>query len=227
MVAIFGFLVIGLILHSQIFKTARREKDMTWKLDATNSCFVMIHYLQYISMYIITYYIKDLYLYTGKWVCYLSKFLTYYGGLYVQTHSLIIGLLKYFTIVRWKRVNLIGQEKVKTIFFWLNMFHPAGLILLHLLIVPDFFLVWDAYSHVDRCLGDPDNNWVPNSNSTQTKLHTICIDLVQNLPETNLNYVIYIFRSCFCWLQLTYEYFVLWNIPEIFVYSAIFLFMHR
>ena len=166
-------------------------------------------------------------MYTGKWVCYLSKFLTYYGGIYVQTHSLIIGLLKYFTIVRWKRVNLIGQEKVKTIFFWLNMFHPAGLILLHVLIVPDFFLVWDAYSHVDRCLGDPDNNWVPNSNSTQTKLHTICINLVQNLPETNLDCVIYIFRSCFCWLQLSYVYFVLWNIPEIFVYSAIFLFMNR
>ena len=225
--ALFCFLVIGFILHSRIFKTAKREKDITWKLDATNSCFVMLHFFQYISMYIITYYIKDLYLYTGKWICYLSNFLTYYGGSYVQTHSLIIGLMKYCVIVHWKRSNVIGQERVQKLFFCLNILHPSCMILLHVLIVPDFFQVWDGFSHVDRCLGDPKNNWVPNSNSTQIKLHTLCINIVRNPPENNLDYIIYIIRSTACWLQVSWSYLVLWNILEIFVYAAIFRFMHR
>ena len=225
--AVICFLVVGCILHSQIFRTARREKDMTWKLDATNSCFVMIHFLQYISMHLVTYVIKDLYMYTGAWICYLSKFLTYYGGLYVQAHSLMIGLLKYFIIVHWKRSQEFGQEKVKTIFFWFNMLHPSCTIILFLIITPDFFLVWDGYSHVDRCLGDPKNNWVPNSNATQTKLHTICIDIVSNPPDNNLDYFVYIFRSSLCWIGVSMTYFILWNIFEVFVYFSIFRFMHR
>ena len=193
MIAVFCFLVVGFLLHSEIISTAKREKDLTWKLDITNSCGVMIHYLQYALMYLITYVIEDLYMYTGGWLCYLSKFLTYYGGLYVQGHSLIIGLLKYVVIVHWKRSREFGKDKIKRIFFWLNMFHPAIMVILHLLIVPNFFWIWDGHSHVDRCLGDPKNNWVPNSNSTQTKLHNLCIDITANSPEKLFDYVIYMY----------------------------------
>ena len=225
--AVFCFLVVGCILHSQIFKTAKREKDITWKLDATNSCFVMIHYIQYTSMHLITYVIKDLYIYTGAWFCYVSTFVTYYGGWYVQAHSLIIGLLKYFIIVHWKRTREFGQRKVKTIFFWLNMLHPCIMIILWLIIYPDFFFVWDGYSHVDRCLGDPKHNLLPNSNATPTKIHNICIEIVANPPENNIDYIVYICRSSLCWVQFVFSYFVLWNIFEIFVYFFIFRFMQR
>ena len=227
MIAVFCFLIIGFFLHSQIIKTAKREKDMTWKLDITNSCCVMIHYLQYVSMYLITYNIENLYMYTGEWVCYLSKFLTFYGGLYVQGHSLIIGLLKYVVIVHWKRSREFGQEKVKKIFFWLNMFHPAVRIILYLAIIPDFFWIWDGAAHVDRCLGDPKNNWGPNSNTTQTKLHNICINIAANQPENPFDYFIYILRSSICWLQISISYLILWNVFEIFVYFSIFRFMNR
>ena len=226
-VAIFCFLVIGCILHSQIFRTARREKDMTWKLDATNSCLVMIHFIQYTSMHLITYVIKDLYLITGKWICYASKFLTLYGGLYVQAHSLIIGLLKYVIIVHWQRSQAFGQEKVQNIFFWLNMFHPSVTIILKVIVVPDLFLIWDGFSHVDRCLGDPKNNWAPNSNATQTKFHNICMDIMAHPPEIGLDYFVYICRSTVCWLDVVFLYFILWNIFDITVYFSIFRFMHR
>ena len=44
MIAVFCFLVVGFLLHTEIISTAKREKDLTWKLDITNSCGVMIHY---------------------------------------------------------------------------------------------------------------------------------------------------------------------------------------
>ena len=225
--AVFCFLIVGCVLHSQIFRTARRDRDITWKLDATNSLFVMIHFLQYASMQLITYVIIDLYKYTGSWICYMTKVFTYYGGWYVQGHSLIIGLLKYFAIVQWKRSQEFGQERVKAIFFWLNILHPTIPIILWTIILPDFFLVWDGYSHVDRCLGDPKNNWLHNTNTTQTKIHSICIDIVANPPENNFEHFIYLCRSSLCWIEICFTYFVLWNIFEIFVYLSIFRFMHR
>ena len=227
MIAVFCFLVIGFLLHSQIIKTAKREKDMTWKLDITNSCCVMIHYLHFVSMHLMTYITEDLYISTGEWFCYLSKVLTFYGSLYVHAHSLIIGLLKYVVIVHWKRSREFGQEKVKKIFFWLNMFHPAVRIILYLAIIPDFFWIWDGAAHVDRCLGDPKNNWGPNSNTTQTKLHNICINIAANQPENPFDYFIYILRSSICWLQISISYLILWNVFEIFVYFSIFRFMNR
>ena len=221
------FLVIGFVLHGKIIQTSKREKDMTWQLDFAHSCIAMIHFVHYPVMYIVTFLIEDLYLYTGSWFCYLSKIMTSYGQLYIQGHSLMVGLMKFFFIVHWQKAQEVGHERAKTLFFYLHLLHPAFTTVVRLIIRPNFFWAWDGHPHFDRCMGDPKNNWVPNTNTTQTKLHSLCMDLVSPPPGNHLEYAVYIFRSAICWLHLVIFYLILWNIFDIFLYFSIFKFMRR
>ena len=217
----------GIFFHVKVIKISKKEKEMTWKLDLTNSCLLIVHHGHCLIMDAITYIIHDLYTYTGEWFCYTSKVLNHYGNLYTVMHSMIISTLKYILIVHWKRARDIGKDKVKLAFFWINIFFPGLMVLLHSIIKPDFYLIYDGFARVDRCLGDPNNNWGPNSNRTQIKAHTVCKMLVAPSTEDHFAYTIYILRSSVCWTQIVFEYFVAWNVFEIFLYTRIFSFMRR
>ena len=123
--------IIGLYFHTKIIIVSRKEKEMTWKLDVTNSSLLIAHFTYKLTMHGITYIVPDLYLFTGEWFCYASKFFTYYGTLYTSTHSLIVSVMKFFLIVHWKNVRNFGKDKVKEIFFFLNFLHPLFTIALH------------------------------------------------------------------------------------------------
>ena len=200
---------------------------MTWKLDLSNSCLLIAHHGHCVIMDTITYIIHDLHNYTGAWFCYASKVVNFYGNLYTVGHSMIVAILKYILIVHWQRVKRAGQEKVKETFFWINFLYPWVLILIHLTIKPDFFLIYDGFARVDRCLGDPNNNWGLNSNRTQIKVHTVCKILIEPPREDVFAYTIYILRSGICWAQVVFEYLVNWNVIEILLYYQTFAFMRR
>ena len=187
-----------------------KEKEMTWKLDVTNSCLLMIHYAHVLSMNFILFFIQDLHIYTGKWFCYLSKILTYYGNFYTSAHTLVVCLLKYIFIVHWKTAIAVGHEKIKEVFFWANLLHPIFMLSLHFLIRPDFLFVYDAYRETDICLGDPKGNLDPARNKSLTKLHNLC-ELVHPTSESLVEISIYWIRSSVCWVQFVFFYFVLWN----------------
>ena len=217
----------GLFFHVKIIKISKKDKEMTWKLDLSNSCLLLVHHGHCIIMDIITYSIQDIHTYTGNWFCYTSKVIMFYGNLYTVGHSMIISILKYILIVHWQRVRSFGQEKMKTLFFWINLFYPWFMITIHLIIKPDFFLIYDGYQRIDMCLGDPNNNWGPNTNRTQIKIHSVCKILVQPPYDNYFAYTIYILRIGTCWTQVVFEYLVLWNVFEILVYCRIFAFMRR
>ena len=134
-------ITVGSYLHAKIIQTSVKEKGVTWKLDCANSCIVVTHHLQCLVMEFVTYVIQDLHQYTGKWICYGSKIVSYYGNLQCVGHSTIIAFMKYILIVNWEKVLEIGDEKLKRTFFWVNMLHTPGHMLLYLCIEPDFF--WD------------------------------------------------------------------------------------
>ena len=217
----------GIYFHLKVIKISKKEKDMTWKLDVTNSCLLLTHHGHCVAMECITYIIHDLHHYTGEWFCYTSKVFNFYGNLYTTGHSLIVSTLKYILIVHWKRVRSFGQEQVKEIFFWINFIYAAIMILFHLIIRPDFFVIYDGYARVDRCLGDPKNNWGPDSNRTQVKLHTICTLFIEPSHEDYLAYTIYVLKIFGCWMEFIFEYLVNWNVFEIVMYWRIFSFMRR
>ena len=219
--------IIGWYLHLKIIRLSFKEKEMTWKLDATNSCLVLFHYTHVIFMDIITFIIPNLSLNVGKWFCYLSKVVMHYGNLYVVSHSMIVSLLKFTLIVHWRWAREFGNERIKEIMFWVNICHALVDMLFRVIIKPDFYLIYDAYHRIDRCLGDPNNNWGKDSNRTQIKAHTICTLLVEPKHEDYIAYTFYVIRSCACWFQIVVSYLLLWNFFEIINYCRIFSFMRK
>ena len=219
--------LIGVYFHVKVIKVSKKDKEMTWKLDLTNSFLLLAHHGNCVIMGTITYIIQDLHTYTGEWFCYTSKVLNLYGNFYTGAHSMIVSLLKYILIVHWKRSRDFGKEKVKTSFFWINIFYAVVMICIHLFIKPDFFVIYDGVARVDRCLGDPNNNWGTNSTRTQVKLNTICEMLVSPSHDDYFEYTIYVLRNCICYPQLVFEYLVTWNVLEMVVYCRIFAIMRR
>ena len=218
--------IIGFYLHIKIIKVSYQENDVTWKLDITNSALLIFFTTHAILMHGLTYFVDDLYLYTGEWVCYTSKVLAFYGVLYIYGHSLIVSIMKYVIIVHWEMSRDIGRDKICGIFFLVNFLHPLITITLWLIIRPDFFWDYDMGKQIDMCLGDPKNNWEPHSNKSLTKLHNLC-DFTVSSPEHFLEHTLYIFRTLMCGVNVGLYYLVLWNFFEILFYCVIFRFMHR
>ena len=218
--------IIGMFIHVKIIKTSRKDKEMTWKLDITNSSLLMFFHMHSIFMHGTTHFIKDLYTYTGKWFCYTSKVVAHYGNLYTLGHSLIVSVLKYAIINHSMRTRNFGKEKLIEIFFWINFLHPLFTILLQLIIRPDFFVAYDAMSQIDRCLGDPKNMWELGTNKSFTKLHNLC-EFVPPPDKNQIEYFIYVCRTFFCWFHVVFQYLIVWNIFEMVFYFQIFRFMNR
>ena len=222
-----GIWIIGWYFHVKIIKISLKEKEMTWKLDVTNSCLILFHYTHVIFMDIITYIIPNLHWYTGNWFCYASKVVNHYGNLYVVGHSMMVSLLKFTLIVYWQRAREFGNDKIKEIMFWLNFCYPAVNVLIYVIIEPNFYLIYDGYARIDRCLGDPKNNWGKDSNRTQIKAHTVCTLFAEPEPDDYLAYAFYVVRSGVCWMHIIVLYLQLWNFFEILSYCRIFAFMRK
>ena len=217
---------LGIYLHSKIITTSKRDKEMTWKLDIVNSTVLSFHYGHVLIMKGITYLIKDLYVYTGSWFCYLSKVITISGNALVTGHSLIIALMKYTMIVHHIKVRGYGQDKVKKIFLCINIIYPIYIQCFFHIVRPDFLFVYDSISQANRCLGKSDLMASDDSNKTATKLHGICKLDVPSDP-ISAEFFLYLFRTGICWFHIVIVYFNVFNITEAFVYCAIFSFMRR
>ena len=146
--------LIGLYLHVKIIIISKKEKEMTWKLDITNSCILIFNCTHSLVMENITYIVPNLYTHTGEWFCYASKVVSYYGNNYTIGHSMIVSILKYILIVHWKKSRDFGKENVKKVFFWINIFYSFFMIIIHLIIEPDFLLLWKNFKLPKR------NNYV-------------------------------------------------------------------
>ena len=219
--------LLGVFFHTKIIYNAIREKDITWKLDITNSVLCLFHFSHTLFLYGITSLLPNLYEYTGTWYCYFAKEIRYYGALYVTGHSLVVAIMKYMMIVRWEAVRVVGKIKVQKIFFWVNFLHPVLTIVVHLILRPDFIWAHDAYKEIDLCLGDPNNHWAKDSNSTQTKLHNLCTTMDKAAAEDILGQTLYVLKSGGCWIQISCLYLTGWNLFEGIAYFNTFKFMRK
>ena len=225
LIGIFTF-AIGVYFHCRVIKVSIKEKDLTWKLDIFNSSLLIAHFFYSLFMHIITLIIQDLHTYIGDWFCYVSKIIIYYGNRYMQGHTLIICILKYILIVHWKFARNTGHDKIRTVFFWINILHPILDICAHLFVTPNFFWAYDGYREIDRCLGDPKHFFNPNFNTTRASLDILCYDLKLS-SNSYLGHMLYISRQIVCWTQICFFYSVLGNFLEMLIYIRLFWFMHR
>ena len=221
---------VGIYLHVKIIKISRTDKQITWKLNITNSCMLMALHTHCIFMEGITYIVPDLYIYTGEWLCYTSKAVMYYGTVYAAAHSMIVSMLKYILIVQWQKARNMGHEKIQEIFFWINLLYPALQILIFLMLIPDFFVKdfpFSSYARIHRCLGDSENILGPNRNKTKIKMHNLCQEFYEPLHEYDFAYAISIVKSSICWIQLIAFYMISLNFLEMLIYCRIFSFVRR
>ena len=211
------FYVIGLYLHTKIIGISKQEKDLTWKLDIVNSVAVMFTFTYYILLHFFTYIIPDLHLVTGKWFCYTSKIFIHYTMLYNVGHSMIISLMKYIVIVHDEKIRPY-KHKILDLFFWMNVLHPSIVIVLHLVAIPDFYVVYGGFTQINSCLGTPQLN--------KTNIFSVC-NIIEPTTDAALAYSIYIARWLVCNLQAVCSYIVAFNIFDMLIYCKIFAYGRR
>ena len=217
----------GVYLHVKIIQVSKKEKELTWKMDITNSIILMIHFFNCIFMHTLTYSIPNLHVLTGKWFCYVAKCLNVIGAAHTTGHSMLISLIKYVVIVHYQsNIPSTKKEKVKTIFFWINAFYPFLVFAICNMIRPDFIFIYDGVSSANRCLGKSEILSSLDKNASAIKLHHICNIQAPN-DIISFEYFVYIVRTSICWIHVVLIYGNVWNLVEIIVYANIFRFMRR
>ena len=217
----------GVYFHIKIIQVSRKEKELTWKIDISNSVYLMMHFFHAIFIHSLTNLVSRLHTYTGNWFCYFSKFLSAIGNSHSTGHSFVISLLKYVIIVHYQStVTNAKKERLKTIFLWLNILYPFIVFGMFNIIEPNFMFIYDGSSTANRCLGKSEILSNMKNNATAIKLHNICILIVPRDPGL-LEYVIFIIRKTICWIQVIFVYANVWNLIECIIYIRVFRFMHR
>ena len=228
MVAILLYLV-GLNFHTKIIKISKKEKDAsTWKIDISNSLLLIILHSLTLAMHGITYITPNLYKYTGEWVCYTYKALALYARVYHIGNSLVVCIMKYIIIVQWERVRIFGEEKMKEIFFWLNILHPLVTLAVYGMVRPDFLMVFTGVTPSNLCLGETYIDKLERNKTLSVPNITGICGLITK-PEDNsvFYYTVFVGRKIFCRVQNLAVYLMAFNIFEVFFYYKIFSFANR
>ena len=220
------FYSVGVHLHIKLIKTSKNDKNMTWMMDIANSILILCNFAHFIIMYIITYMIDNLYIYTGSWFCYTSKALSIMGNAHVGGHTFFIAIMKYVMIVLHDKVRSFGKENAQRIFLAMNVLYPIYIFLVFHLINPDFLFIYGHVSQSLRCLGESEIYSAQNPNQTVAKLHNFC-EFSESFEPWSVMKVIRLGRSIFCWIHVGLIYLLFWNVIEAFLYFFVFKFMWR
>ena len=217
-----GIYGCGVFLHIKIIQVSKREKDMSWMLDVTNSIIFIAHFAHTIFMHGITYVVQNMYLYTGEWYCYLSKAFSMLGIFHSIQNSFVIALLKYIMIVHFQPPHGRRKEYAQYLFFALNLIYPFFVFGVFLLLMPDFIIRYDGISQANRCLGIPEVKM-----KDHVKIYNACSIIA--CPDENISskYFFYLTRKSICWIHVGITYLNSGNILEMLLYFRIFAFMHR
>ena len=218
--------IIGAYLHIKLIKTSKNDKNMTWMMDIANSIYMLCHKAHLIIIYILTYMIDDLYMYTGSWFCYSSKALAIIGNGNVSGHTFIIAVMKYVMIVHHEKVRSIGKEKTKRIFLVINVLYPIYMFCIFNIFNPNFLFIYGHISAANRCLGESEISSALDPNKTALKLHDMC-KIAEPVQLWSLMKFLQLGRSIVCWFHIVLIYLFFWNILEAFFYFFVFRFMWR
>ena len=155
---VIGLYTMGLYLNIRMIKVSKMTKEMTWKLDITHAVICIGLYTYNVLIHPTTYFIDDLYMYTGEWFCYTAKVISEFLLKYLGIHSTIIAVMKYVVIVHEEKIRLF-KRKVKDGFIVLNVLIPIMSILLMVILIPNYFVLYEGHTHINRCFGNKNRNY--------------------------------------------------------------------
>ena len=210
--------VMGLNLHLRIIRVSKTMKDMTWKLDITHSIICIALYTYNVLIHPTTYFVENLYMYTGEWFCYAAKVISQFLLIYLGTHSTIIAAMKYVIIVHEEKIRLF-KSKIKDIFFFMNISYPIFAILFTLFLIPNYFALYGGHTHINRCFGNHGRNY--------TKWYFMC-DLVQTYhTDSSFDETMNVIKVVICKAQVIIFYATSLNLFDLLLYCRTFAFMRR
>ena len=190
---------------------------MTWRIDFAHSIILIFLYTYDPWIHSIPYFVQDLYLVTGTWFCYAAKVVSHFLICYLGAHSMVIACLKYIVIVYAEKIDRFKEKIIKT-FFYINIAYPIFLTLFPLIYIPNFFVIYNGHTHINRCLG--------NDNRTYTKLWSMC-ELVGPLRVNSGYNAINVLKWMVCKAHVILFYASSTNLLDIFFYCKTFAYMRR
>ena len=210
--------VVGLYLHLRIIRVSKTTKDMTWKLDITHSMICIALYTYNVLIHPTTYFVENLYIYTGEWFCYAAKVISQFLLFYLGAHSTIIAAMKYVIIVYEEKIRLF-KSKVKDTFFILNISYPIFLILFTLFLIPNYFALYGGHTHINRCFGSQGRNY--------TKWYFMCDLIETHHASSSFDETINIVKVIICKAQVIIFYATSLNFFDLLLYCRTFAFMRK
>ena len=216
--------VAGVYLQSKKIQVCWKEKDVTWKLEVTNSIILTLYWSLEIAVYGITYFVKNLHAITGAWFCSLLKILNSLGLAHSMGHSFVIAFVKLLVIVH-AGTDVTRKEKFKKLLFYLNILYGALVVGILNVIRPDYVFVYHS-SMADRCLSGTGIISSHANTISAANLVQLC-DIPEPTKQISFEYTLYVIRKVICWLDATFVYLNAANILEAICYFRIFIYMHR
>ena len=210
--------VVGLYLHLRIIKISKTTKEMTWKLDITHSMICIFLFTYNVMIHPTTYFVENLYMYTGEWFCYAAKVISQFLLLYLGAHSTIIAALKYVIIVHDEKIRLF-KEKIKNAFFLFNISYPIFIILFTVLLIPNYFAIYEGHTHINRCFGSQGRNY--------TKWYFMCDLIETHHTNSSFDETMNVAKVIICKAQVIIFYATSLNFFDLLLYCRTFAFMRK
>ena len=207
-------LVIGEFAHYKLYKLVSKENGLVKQTTKTYVLVKMIGYPISIAFISATDFIHPLSHFLGEWFCIFAKSVGYIYFFHILQHSFITALMRYLFIVHQDWVQRHGKEKIKRIFLVIAICTPIALT------------AWDTcddfvpFLFVSRCNGIDHRNFL----KMDLKDFKFSDGKSNAIEAVTVSSVI---RKIGCITKILLVAIVGLNIPEGFIYYAIFSHMKR
>ena len=124
---------IGLNIQIKTIYACNEEKGKTWKIHISHAIVTTVYYGFFIPFQAVTTFVTSLSIYTGRWICYLASFVSFYCYHAIVVNSLQVAIMKYIFIVHSFKARRYGEKRIQKIFFMSNITIPLILAIIALL----------------------------------------------------------------------------------------------
>ena len=214
---------IGSYIQIKVISTCRKEKDKVWQITITNSITMMTVFSFVMIFQTVSSHVPVMSQYTGEWICFIAAFIYMYGTLMMGVHSFVVSLMKFVFIVYHETAFTFGEDKLKKVFFVVNLVHALVLSIPSLI-----FYDFESLPSVIECLGLHENilEYSNTSNAAIDKMFFCKLNDGGYIKDAEPQ-ISYILKQSFCATRIVWLLALCSNLPEGVLYHYIFRKMRR
>ena len=215
-------IVLGEFLHVKLYKLIKRENGLVKNVTRLFTVTQMVFWPFWLILTTSTDFVHPLKAVIGRWYCTFNWFFFYYGWIIISFHSCIVALLRYCFILHSKKVEKIGKEKVKTIFFFASF------------LVPLLVVIWaaiegselNAMSFINKCYGNHHKVFLIDTSTLNVVKRNFCqFEVLETHHKFGM--LISLLRRVSCVTKTTLMLVMGFNISEGLVYCKVLSYIYR